>query len=76
MTNNEAIRKLKDISDEIVRYGDFEYNDETERGRIEALEMAINALEHKRQILDALDKSRRVEVLAHGRKFMITEMAQ
>ena len=43
---------------------------------IEAIEMAINALEREQKFLDAGYKNGRVEFMIGGRKFMVKEMAQ
>jgi len=43
---------------------------------IEAIEMAIKALEREQKFLDAGYKNGRVEFMIGGRKFMVKEMAQ
>ena len=48
MTNEVAIKELRDASDSEVRYGDTKYHYDKVMKRVEALEMAIKALEQAR----------------------------
>ena len=54
MTTEEAIKELREASDSEVRYGDTEHHYNEVMKRIEALGMAIKALEQE----DVLDKIR------------------
>lgn len=47
MTNEEAIKELREASDSEVRYGDTEHHYNEVMKRIEAFEMAIKALEQE-----------------------------
>lgn len=47
MEKEEAIKEIKNASDEEVRYGDIEHHYEDVMKRIEAVEMAIKALEQE-----------------------------
>jgi len=47
MEKEEAIKEIKNASDEEVRYGDIEHHYEDVMKRVEAFEMAIEALEQK-----------------------------
>lgn len=47
MTAEEAIKELRDASDNEVRYGDTEHHYNEVMKRIEALDMAIKALEQQ-----------------------------
>jgi hypothetical protein len=47
MTNDEAIKELKDASDSEVRYGDTKNHYDEVMRRVEAFDMAIKALEAK-----------------------------
>lgn len=49
MTNEEAIKELKDASDSEVRYGDTKRHYDEVMKRIEAFDMAIKALEAQHQ---------------------------
>lgn len=63
MTNEEAIKELKDASDSEVRYGDT-YNHYYEiMKRVEAFDMAIKLLEQQ----SCEDCISRAETLRHGR---------
>lgn len=53
MTNEEAIKELKDASDSEVRYGDTEHHYNEVMKRVEAFEMAIKALKIIQGIEDA-----------------------
>jgi hypothetical protein len=44
MTNEEAIKELKDASDSEVRYGDIKHHHDEVVKRVEAFDMAIEAL--------------------------------
>lgn len=48
MTNEEAIKELREASDSEVRYGDTEHHYNEVMKRIEAFEMAIKALEQQK----------------------------
>ena len=54
MTNEEAIKELRDASDSEVRYGDTEYHYDKVMKRVEAFDIAIKALEQE----PVLDKMR------------------
>ena len=62
MTREEAL----EILDTIPTIGE----------QVDALDMAIKALEREQQFLDAGYKNGRVEFYIGGRKFMVKEMAQ
>ena len=48
MTNEEAIKELKEASDSEVRYGDTEHHYNEVMKRVEAYDMAIKALKQKK----------------------------
>jgi predicted amidophosphoribosyltransferase len=48
MTNEEAIKELRDASDSEVRYGDTKNHYDKVMKRVEALDLAIKALEQQR----------------------------
>lgn len=67
MTNEEAIKELRDASDSEVRYGDTEYHYDKVMKRVEAFDMAIKALEielltdtEQRIFLKAINREREV----------------
>lgn len=47
MTNEEAIKELKDASDSEVRYGDTDHHYDEVMKRVEAFDLAIKALEQQ-----------------------------
>ena len=47
MTNEEAIKELKDASDREFKYGDTRYHHDEVMNRIDAFEFAIKALEQE-----------------------------
>ena len=53
MTNEEAIKELRDASDSEVRYGDKDNHYDKVMKRVEAFEMAIKALKIIQGIEDA-----------------------
>ncbi len=56
MTNEEAIKELREASDNEVRYGDTEHHYNEVMKRIEAFDMAIKALESWDKYSDKLWK--------------------
>ena len=59
MTNEEAIKELREASDNEVRYGDTEHHYDEVMKRIEAFNMAIKALEQI-EIWNATTKDRQI----------------
>lgn len=78
MTNEEAIEHLNTIG----QYYSQDHSDPYEecevltKDELDAIYMAINALEREQKFLDAGYKNGRVEFMIGGRKFMVKEMAQ
>lgn len=64
MTNEEAIKELRDASDSEVRYGDTEYHYDKVMKRVEAFDIAIKALE----IELLTDKEQRIFLKAMSRE--------
>ena len=65
MTPTEAIKELRDASDNEVRYGDTEHNYNEVMQRIEAFELAIKALKQTRYKSEARRWKRRYLDLKH-----------
>ena len=70
MTTNEAIIILEEVS--LIDDSLYQYNEKY----LEALKMAINALEIFKQAREAGFRGEEVEFYIGGRKFAIRELAQ
>lgn len=64
MEKEEAIKEIKNASDEEVRYGDIEHHYEDVMKRVEAFEMAIEALEQK-PCEDAVSRQAVIDTIYH-----------
>lgn len=78
MTNEEAIEHLNTIGQYYSRdhLDPYEECERLTKDELDALDMAINALDREQKFLDAGYKNGRVEFMIGGRKFMVKEMAQ
>ena len=65
MTNDEAIKEIKDASDSEVRYGDTEYHYDKVMKRVEAFDMAIKALETQ-TCEDCISREEAIRVAEQG----------
>lgn len=85
MTREEAIAIIENEKECVNRANKNDYCNrdcyncelvKTDTEILNALDMAIDALEREQKFLDAGYKNGRVEFMIGGRKFMVKEMAQ
>lgn len=78
MTREEAIEHLNTIGQYYSQdhSNPYEECEVLTKDELDAIYMAINALEREQKFLDAGYKNSRVEFMIGGRKFMVKEMAQ